>query len=198
MLVPGVEIGSGSARPRPRAGRRHRARPARPGPHRRPGVRPARRRRTRRGLQPRGDRVRRRHRAGALTAIVIDNAVGHARLAGRHRQPVHRQRLDRRHVDGRDHDALRRGPAPATTAGPPARRRRRVDARDGHEQRCDRPDACRRPAPAGPPPSAGDDDPRDPRASCCADISRRTTFDRPAPAPRQPATGSSTSASASS
>ena len=94
LRVPGVEISSGLARARPAARRRRRARPAGPGTADAAGLRAARRRRTRRGLQPRGDRLRRRHRPGQPDRGRRRQPLGHARLAGRHRVPLHRQRLD--------------------------------------------------------------------------------------------------------
>ena len=108
------------ARARPRAGRRHRARPARPGPAPTPGVRAARRRRTGRGLQPRGDRVRRRDRAGPrsprsssttrppATAGRAASPAGSPSTAG----PPHT-------VDGRDHDALYAAPRSRPAARSP-------------------------------------------------------------------------------
>ena len=97
LLVPGRRDRLRLARARARARRRHRARPARPGP-----------------ADPRvyvllgdaeldeGSNHEAIAYAGAtgldsLTAIVVDNRSATPRLAGRHRQPVHRQRLDGRH-----------------------------------------------------------------------------------------------------
>ena len=66
----------------------------------------------------------------SLTAIVIDNRVGHARLAGRDRQPVHRQRLDGVH-GGRPRPRRHRDGADARTPRAAARRRRPASRRKG-------------------------------------------------------------------
>ena len=112
------------ARPRAGARRRHRARPARPGPTEPPGVRPARRRRTGRGLQPRGDRVRGRDRAGRPHRDRDRQPVRHPRLARRHRHAGSPSTAGpRATVDGRDHDAIEAALARARP-GPAARGRR--------------------------------------------------------------------------
>ena len=86
MLVPGRGDRLRLARARPRPRRGHRARPARAGPAPAAGVRPARRRRAGRGLQPRGDRVRRRDRPGPAHRDRHRQPLVHPRLAGRDRR----------------------------------------------------------------------------------------------------------------
>ena len=79
------------------------------------GVRPARRRRTGRGLQPRGDRVRGRDRPGHAHRDRDRQPVGHARLAGRDRRRFTVNGWTAATVDGRDHDAIDAGAARTTT-----------------------------------------------------------------------------------
>ena len=118
-----------------------------------------------------------------LTAIVIDNQLVHARLAGRGREPVHRQRMDRDHC-GRTRPRRHRGRATArTTRAAPHVVVARVEDEGVTAMRETFIDTAT---------ALLDDDPR--TALVLADISAAASRRPPAATP----TGCSTSASASS
>ena len=122
-LPPGPQPGPGRrdllrlAGARAAAGRRYGARPAGAG-HPRARRGPGRRRRARRGQQPRGDRAGRGarprgpDRGGDRQPVVV------VRRAGTHRAAVHHRGWRAVTVDGRDHDVLEKALSAGRSAGP--------------------------------------------------------------------------------